>query len=435
MKAHWHLHQPLGEDAQPTAHERVLEVSTYWGAQLLEHAVAVSGVISAGPVSVRSQGDGAMITVSSDEGLRSVGRRGAQGVESLAPSPDGRYALEQDQRIAIQLGPLTYVVQFVRGHATMHHLKQKDWDYSRVFAISTMIHSFFVAAALITPQKREGLLDAYAKHLPDFRKVVLERRAPEVPRKLNLKRASGGPRFHKPQGRAGRPDRPVEQRLQRGAPRVNAIKRAHDREVALRSGLLGILGNGKGQVAVAGVLGSSGLGSGLNNAMRGLTGAPAAWAGGAGGMGTRGTDAGGGGSSLEIGGIGTRSGRGGDGYGDVELGGRRRSVIRRRPSKTVVIGGLKKAQVGRVIRRNLARFKHCYEKELNRNPNLAGKVAVRFTIAPTGQVALAKVSESSIRSSKVESCAVGVMRSLRFPKPRGGGVVVVTYPFFYSTNQ
>jgi hypothetical protein len=32
----------------------------------------------------------------------------------------------------------------------------------------------------------------------------------------------------------------------------------------------------------------------------------------------------------------------------------------------------------------------------------------------------------------VEQCAVKVMRSLKFPQPRDGGTVVVTYPFVFA---
>jgi hypothetical protein len=51
---------------------------------------------------------------------------------------------------------------------------------------------------------------------------------------------------------------------------------------------------------------------------------------------------------------------------------------RRAPGEivTFIRGSLTKEEIGRVIRRNLARFKYCYQKQLNANPNLQGKVAV-----------------------------------------------------------
>lgn len=187
--------------------------------------------------------------------------------------------------------------------------------------------------------------------------------------------------------------------------------------------------------AVSNVFGPGGLGSGINNAMGGLQGSEMGDAGGAGGLGTRGAGAGGGGNSLGIGGLGTHgSGRGSGGYGNIDLGGRGKGETRIVPGKTVIQGALSKEEIGRVIRRNLARFKYCYEKQLNANPNLSGKIAIYFTIAPTGSVADASVRETSMNDVNVEECAVKVMRTLKFPQPKGGGIVVVTYPFVFQST-
>ncbi|MCA9550639.1 MAG: AgmX/PglI C-terminal domain-containing protein, partial [Myxococcales bacterium] len=65
---------------------------------------------------------------------------------------------------------------------------------------------------------------------------------------------------------------------------------------------------------------------------------------------------------------------------------------------------------------------------------LSGKISVYFTIAPTGSVANASVRETTMNDANVESCVEKVMRSLQFPKPRGGGIVVVTYPFVFAAT-
>ena len=61
-------------------------------------------------------------------------------------------------------------------------------------------------------------------------------------------------------------------------------------------------------------------------------------------------------------------------------------------------------------------------------------MAIYFTIDPTGSVAEASVRETSINDENVEQCAVKVMRSLKFPQPKGGGIVVVTYPFVFAST-
>lgn len=95
---------------------------------------------------------------------------------------------------------------------------------------------------------------------------------------------------------------------------------------------------------------------------------------------------------------------------------------------------LSKEEISAVIRRNLPRFKYCYEKKLAGRPELAGKIAVYFKIGPTGAVAEASVRSTSMNDVEVEACTVKVMRSLEFPQPRNGGVVVVTYPFVFQSE-
>lgn len=92
-----------------------------------------------------------------------------------------------------------------------------------------------------------------------------------------------------------------------------------------------------------------------------------------------------------------------------------------------VVGSLDKDIVRRVIRRHLNEVKFCYEQQLVRRPELAGRVTVQFTIAPTGAVAGALVSESTLRNVQVEACVAQAVRRWEFPKPNG--VVMVSYPF------
>lgn len=98
------------------------------------------------------------------------------------------------------------------------------------------------------------------------------------------------------------------------------------------------------------------------------------------------------------------------------------------------IGVLRREQISGVVRRNLPRFKNCYEKKLTQRPTLAGEVAVYFKIGPTGAVTEASVRSTSMNDVDVETCAVEVMRSLKFPPPSNGGVVVVVYPFVFQSE-
>jgi serine/threonine protein kinase len=96
-------------------------------------------------------------------------------------------------------------------------------------------------------------------------------------------------------------------------------------------------------------------------------------------------------------------------------------------------GDLDKEIVRRYIRRYLSRISYCYEKELLRDPNLSGTVTVQFFIAPSGSVIQ---SNGSGVDPGVASCVAGVIATIVFPKPTGGGGVKVTYPFtFHPTDD
>lgn len=56
----------------------------------------------------------------------------------------------------------------------------------------------------------------------------------------------------------------------------------------------------------------------------------------------------------------------------------------------------------------------CYAKALE-DEDLAGRVDIRFGVAPDGHVALVKVTGSELRSPETEDCLVDVARSWKFP--------------------
>ncbi|MCB0421987.1 MAG: energy transducer TonB [Bdellovibrionales bacterium] len=94
-----------------------------------------------------------------------------------------------------------------------------------------------------------------------------------------------------------------------------------------------------------------------------------------------------------------------------------------------VVGGLEKSQIAAVINRNIGQVIYCYEKGLQKQPNLSGRVAIEFVIAGNGRVSEANVSRSSLQHNKVESCITNKLKAWRFPKPQGNVDVNVTYPF------
>lgn len=119
---------------------------------------------------------------------------------------------------------------------------------------------------------------------------------------------------------------------------------------------------------------------------------------------------------------GTDSGFGGKGF-DMSLGG----------DEAEAIGGLDKALIAAVVQANLGQIKHCYEKQLIVDPNIFGKVVAGWTINKDGLVSVTSVKKSTMNNKAVENCILGKIKNWNFPKPKGGGQVLVSYPFLFKS--
>jgi len=201
-------------------------------------------------------------------------------------------------------------------------------------------------------------------------------------------------------------------------------------------GGLGLTGTGEGgggraQAIGLGSIGAFGRGAG--------TGTNAAFGPGD-GLGGIGEGAGGRGEGIAIGMIGSighdrYEGSGGTG-GWGWLGGRhgvRGSVCA--CDETSVNGRLPPETIQRIVRQNMGRFRYCYERALEGNPGLQGRVVTKFLIARDGSVAFATgdPAESDLPDPGVVSCIVHAFGALSFPEPAGGTVTVV-YPLSLSPS-
>jgi len=163
------------------------------------------------------------------------------------------------------------------------------------------------------------------------------------------------------------------------------------------------------------------------------------------GAGLRGSGRGGGGSGMGAIGLGSlntigHGGGGGSGYGYGRGAGglsSRRGVAPRvqvRAGKAVVHGSLAKEVVQRVVRKQMNQIRHCYEQQLQRFPDLEGRLDIEFTIDAEGTVTSAQVEDSSVENDAMEQCVVGVIKRFLFPSPEGNGIVIVHYPFVFKPS-
>jgi Flp pilus assembly protein TadD len=111
----------------------------------------------------------------------------------------------------------------------------------------------------------------------------------------------------------------------------------------------------------------------------------------------------------------------------VRLRTRRAQAPRVVMSRVVVMGGLSKETLRRTIRRQYNKVRHCYEKELQADRGLAGRVVMQIVIEE-GTVVLSRVVSSTLGNRAAETCIARTFFNMRFPEVKHGGTVEVFYP-------
>jgi len=214
-----------------------------------------------------------------------------------------------------------------------------------------------------------------------------------------------------------------------------SAKKTLDEQIANDAGILGALD--KGSESMDSIFGGA---LDLEKNLGMLDGISGLDMRGTGGLGSRGSGYGGGGSALGIGGLGTKGrggGRGGNGaYGigegaNLNKGNANINIKTGNPS---IQGALDKSIIARIIGKHHSQIRYCYQKELNKNPKLYGKITVKFTISPAGTVSSSVVQVSTMKNVNVEQCVARTIKRIIFPRPKGGGIVVVTYPFIFKAE-
>ncbi|MCP3144467.1 TonB family protein [Pyxidicoccus xibeiensis] len=460
-----HLQEPLPPEAMPAPDAKVLQVAMLWGDQLLEvqhfkdgvpvtigegkknffhvftpsvgtrHVLAVS---HGDKLEVRAPaGSGLIVTnrgdVRSKDALRATGALTGTGEDK-----EQVLTLGLHDRVEVSLGTVAFVARYVRPSPaiTATSLGEADYTFFKITSICLLAGLAVILAMVLTPRaERPETADIFESQQRVAKFLITPEKKLEA-KKLQLTGVEEGAKAKDEEGKFGKEEAKQAEAApsKPGTPVVDKSKKEKDRQVVGKVGLLGAFKGMKG--GASDVFGPGGFGTGLNNALGGLKGGAAMGdAQGVGGLGSRGTGTGGGGTALGIGGLGTQgTGRGAGGSGGIDLGGRGKSITKVIPGKTTVVGGLDKDVIAKVIRRHQGEIKYCYESELNKNPSLAGKVAVAFVIDPTGAVSDASVSESTLSNTKAEQCMLSRIRRWKFPEPKGGGVVSVTYPWLFSPS-
>jgi len=317
-----------------------------------------------------------------------------------------------------------------------------DYTFLNTILLVLFVYAAMVATFHLRPKSVETSEEELYKVPDRYVQFILTRPKPQkkdlaflekLKSDIDDGKANSAERYKGKEGKMGLKGRPDTGK--RSA--VKAIK-PDDKEIVGNRGLLAVLGAG-GPQGLSTVMGGTGLGGEMEGAIGNMFGSQIGNSGGFGGLGLKGTGSGGGGmgNTIGVGRLGTR-GRGGGkfGYGTGVARIRRRGErnVNISVGRPIIMGSLSMEIIRRVIRSHRDQIKYCYSKELTRFPNLAGKVAVKFTISPKGYVTQATVSQTTLRNASVERCICEKIRTWKFPEPKGGGIVIVNYPFILQSS-
>ncbi|MEQ1877425.1 MAG: AgmX/PglI C-terminal domain-containing protein, partial [Bdellovibrionia bacterium] len=101
--------------------------------------------------------------------------------------------------------------------------------------------------------------------------------------------------------------------------------------------------------------------------------------------------------------------------------------------ETLVDGGLDREVIAAIIRDNLGQIRYCYERQLSAQPDMYGKVQVKFVIGAAGDVTSQQIGSTTLKNAMVEGCILRRVARWKFPNPKGGTSVIVTYPFLFKS--
>ena len=338
--------------------------------------------------------------------------------------------MEPDVRLMIDIDGVVFFSHMVHPGARVLSKTGDDLDYPFMAIASFMgfLGLMFGVIMYFSPKPAENEMT----EIPDrFVELLLEKPEPEKKEKKKPAAnpdAGEGAKAKKEEGKVGKKDAKMEKAK---GNKVEVKKKELDRQVAENAGVLGAL---RDAGDLDGMFGTSGLDANLTGGVGGLIGAKGTQIG-SGGLGARGSGLGGGGTAEGLGGLGTKgigSGRSGYGKGGGSFGAKGEGGIGTVGGDPIILGALDRSLIDEVIKRHMNQIRYCYQRELTKNPALGGKVVIKFVIAKDGTVSSASVKTTTMNNGAVEQCIVGRFMRMQFPEPKGGGIVIVSYPFLFS---
>jgi hypothetical protein len=99
-----------------------------------------------------------------------------------------------------------------------------------------------------------------------------------------------------------------------------------------------------------------------------------------------------------------------------------------------VSGRLEREVIQRIVHQSFDDIRTCYDAGLRGNPNLQGRLLVRFVIGRDGAASKIESGSSDMSDRRVVACVGRAFEHLSFPQP-DRGIVTVTYPIMFAPGS
>ena len=111
------------------------------------------------------------------------------------------------------------------------------------------------------------------------------------------------------------------------------------------------------------------------------------------------------------------------------------ALIASASATSIVAPQLEAEQIDEVIKSHMNEVRYCYQRRLKHDPELTGKIVVKFVIEADGTVSSAEVKGSTVADPAVGTWIVDRFLRWQFPETRYGGIVIVSYPFLFAPGD
>lgn len=94
-----------------------------------------------------------------------------------------------------------------------------------------------------------------------------------------------------------------------------------------------------------------------------------------------------------------------------------------------------KDEIRNVIKSNIKDVRGCYEKALDRNLKVQGKLVAEWRINGDGTVTDAVEKQSTLNDPEMVKCILGKIGTWKFSPPPEDQIQVISYPFVFKSHQ